>query len=93
MLYDVRMTAKYSKAYKRMRKRGMDMRLLDDVVDTLRHGETLAPKYRDHSLTGKYKGFREWHIKPDWLLVYGINKNVLVLTLVETGTHADIFDM
>lgn len=92
-MYDVRMTSKYSKSYKKMRRRGMDMALLDNVVDHLRHGKTLPPKYKDHALSGNYKGFRECHIKPDWLLVYAIDKNVLVLALSDTGTHADIFGM
>ena len=92
-MYDVRMTSRYSKSYKKMRKRGMDMSLLDDVVDALRNGKTLSPKYKDHALSGSYKGFRECHIKPDWLLVYAIDKNILVLALADTGTHADIFGM
>ena len=92
-MYDVRMTSRYSKSYKKMRKRGLDMSLLDDVVESLRCGKALAPKYKDHALSGSYKGFRECHIKPDWLLVYAVDKNILVLALVNTGTHADIFGM
>lgn len=92
-MYDVRMTSRYSKSYKKMRKRGMNMALLDDVVDLLRHGEKLPPKYKDHALKGKYLGFRECHILPDWLLVYAIDDNILVLALSNTGTHADIFGM
>ena len=74
-----------------MRKRGMDMSLLDNVVDTLRQGKTLSLQYKDHALSGKFKGFRECHIKPDWLLVYAIDNDILVLVLSDTGTHADIF--
>lgn len=92
-MYGIRITSKYAKSYKRMRKRGMDMSLLDDVVDCLRQGKLLAPKYKDHALSGNYKGFRECHIKPDWLLVYAIDKDVLVLVLSDTGTHADIFGL
>ena len=76
-----------------MRKRGLDMSLLDDVVDLLRCGNTLPAKYKDHALTGNYKGFRECHIKPDWLLVYAINEEILILVLSDTGTHADLFGM
>ena len=92
-MYRVKFTTAYKRAYKLMKKRGADMALLDDVVDQLRCGETLAPRYRDHGLSGKFQGFRECHIKPDWLLVYLIENDVLTLTLVDTGSHADIFDM
>lgn len=92
-MYDIRMTSRYSKAYKHMRKRGMNMNLLNEVVDTLRRGEKLAPKHKDHALMGNYKGFRECHIKPDWLLLYSINKSTLILVLTDTGTHADIFGL
>ena len=74
-----------------MKKRGLDISRLDDVVDCLRRGEQLGPQYRDHGLTGNFIGFRECHIQPDWLLVYLIEDDILTLTLVDTGTHADIF--
>lgn len=76
-----------------MKKRNMDLSLLDGVVDQLRQGKTLDKKYQDHGLTGKFKGFRECHIKPDWLLIYLIENDILTLTLVDTGTHADVFSM
>lgn len=93
MIYTVKFTSAYKKSYKLMKRRGLDMSLLDEVVDTLRQGKQLAEKHRDHALTGNYKGFRECHIKPDWLLVYLIENDVLTLTLVDTGSHADLFDM
>ena len=74
-----------------MKKRGLDVSLLDDVVDKLRQGEQLDARYRDHGLTGNFAGFRECHIQPDWLLIYLIENDVLTLTLVDTGTHSDIF--
>ena len=74
-----------------MKKRGLDLTLLNNVVDKLRQGIPLDDKYRDHELTGNYVGFRECHIKPDWLLIYLIGDDVLTLTLVNTGTHADLF--
>lgn len=74
-----------------MKKRGFDISLLDDVVDLLRQGRQLDEKYRDHGLSGNFAGFRECHIKPDWLLVYLIEDDVLTLTLVDTGSHSDIF--
>lgn len=92
-MYEVRFTTTYKKSYKLMKKRGLDLSLLDDVVDTLRQGRPLAEKHRDHALSGNYKGFRECHIKPDWLLVYLIENDILTLTLVDTGSHADLFNM
>lgn len=75
-----------------MKKRGLDMRELDKVIDILSQGKTLDKKYRDHALTGNLIGFRECHIKPDWLLVYLLENNILTLTLVDTGFHSDIFN-
>ena len=74
-----------------MKKRGLDVSLLDDVVDKLRQGEQLDARYRDHGLSGNFTGFRECHIQPDWLLIYLIENGILTLTLVDTGTHSDIF--
>ena len=67
------------------------MALLDEVVDTLASGERLVARHRDHALTGEYKGMRECHITPDWLLIYFITEDVLVLTLFQTGSHSDLF--
>lgn len=92
-MYEVRFTTAYKKSYKLMKKRGMDISLLDEVVDKLRCGEKLEDKFRDHRLSGEFKDFRECHIKPDWLLVYLIENDILTLTLVDTGSHADIFKM
>ena len=59
----------------------------------LQNNIPLADKYRDHELKGKYLGFRECHIQPDWLLIYLKEDGILTLTLVDTGTHADLFNM
>ena len=91
MMYQVKFTAAYKKSYKVMKKRGLDLSLLDEVVDLLRQGKRLNEKYRDHALSGNFAGFRECHIQPDWLLVYLIENDVLTLTLVDTGSHSDIF--
>lgn len=91
MMYQVKFTTAYKKSYKLMKKRGLDMNELNDVVDTLRQGKQLDGKYRDHGLSGNYEGFRECHIKPDWLLIYLIENDILTLTLVDTGTHSDLF--
>ena len=90
-MYTVKFTTAYKKSYKLMKKRGLDISLLDDVVDKLRQGKQLDEKHHDHELSGKFAGFRECHIKPDWLLVYLIENDILTLTLVDTGTHSDIF--
>ena len=72
-------------------KRGFDLKLLNEVVEILASGETLLPKYKDHSLIGDYDDFRECHIKPDWLLIYRIDDEELELYLFRTGTHSDLF--
>ena len=92
MKYHLKFTTAYKKGYKRAKKRGLDMDLLDDVVDNLRKGKQLDVKYHDHPLHGDFEGFRECHIQPDWLLVYLIENDILTLTLTDTGTHSDIFE-
>ena len=92
-MYKVKFTVAFKKSYKLMKKRGLDISLLDEVIDALRHGKVLEPKYRDHALSGNYIGFHECHIKPDWLLIYLIENDVLTLTLVDTGSHADLFNL
>lgn len=60
-------------------------------MERLANGEILEEKYRDHDLTGNYKGCRECHIEPDWLLVYEILDDVIVLLLYRLGSHSDLF--
>ncbi len=90
-MYQVKFTTAYKKAYKLMKKRGLDISLLDEVVDLLRQGKQLEERYHDHGLTGDLAGFRECHIKPDWLLIYLIENDILTLTLIDTGSHPDLF--
>ncbi len=90
-MYQVKFTTAYKKAYKLMKKRGLDISLLDEVVDLLRQGRQLEERYHDHGLTGDLAGFRECHIKPDWLLIYFIENDILTLTLIDTGSHSDLF--
>lgn len=92
-MYRVKFTSAYKRAYKKMKKRGLDITLLDEVVDRLRRGEKLAERYRDHALNGNLHGFWECHVKPDWLLIYMIEEDILTLTLVNTGSHADVLDL
>lgn len=93
MKYELVMTGKFKKSLKLAKKRGINLTLLDSVVEDLLHGIPLPEKLKDHELKGKYKGFRECHIQPDWLLIYLVEDDVLVLMLVDTGTHADLFHM
>jgi mRNA interferase YafQ len=72
-------------------KRGYNINLLTDVIKTLANGETLDAKYRDHQLSGNYGSFRECHVQPDWLLIYAIEDDTLILYLSRTGTHSDLF--
>ena len=91
MKRDIVWTAKFKRDYKLAMKRHLDIELLDDIIRMLSRGETLPEKNKDHELSGNWAGFRECHIQPDWLLVYRIEDDVLVLTLVRTGTHSDLF--
>ena len=89
--YTVKLTTQCKKDYKRAIKRGLKIELLEDVVACLALGETLPEKNKDHELTGDWVGHRECHILPDWLLIYRIDGDVLVLTLARTGSHSDLF--
>lgn len=89
--YTVKITTQFKKDYKLAMKRGLKIALLEDVVAALAMGESLPEKNKDHALTGNLTGYRECHIQPDWLLVYYIEDDVLVLTLTRTGTHSDLF--
>ena len=82
---------KFKKDLKLAVKRGYDIKLLENVVNRLANEETLEPKYKDHTLSGDYSGFRECYITPDWLLVYQVINDELVLFLSRTGTHRDLF--
>ena len=93
MQYELILTGKFKKSLKLAKKRGLDLKLLDKVITMLQNDIPLEEKYRDHELKGKYQGFRERHIQPDWLLIYLKENDVLILTLVDTGTHADLFNL
>lgn len=91
MKYEIERTTKFKKDYKLAIKRGLDPNLLLKAIEILANGEQLPKEYNDHSLKGNYTGYRECHIESDWLLVYKINENVLILTLYRTGSHSDLF--
>lgn len=84
-------TSQFRRDYKKAKKRGFDMSALEKVIDRLCAEEPLEERHRDHALSGDYVGFRECHIRPDWLLVYAIDKDAVVLTASRTGTHSDLF--
>ena len=86
-------TSQFRRDYKRAVRRGMDVRLLEDVLNELLSGCELPPRNRDHALTGAMSKYRECHILPDWLLIYRIERDRLVLVAQRTGTHADLFDL
>jgi len=86
-------TAQYRKDFKRIIRRGMDTVLLKNVIQQLREQTPLDPKYKDHSLKGEYAGQRECHLQPDWLLIYEIDGDNLILTTSRTGSHADLFGL
>ena len=89
-MYTLKFTNQFKKEYKLMIKRGKDIALLDDVIEKIQKGEKLDAKYQDHALTGTYRGFRECHIQPDWLLIYFVENQIMILTLVRTGSHSDL---
>lgn len=91
MSYQTYMTTQFKKDLKLTKKRGYSIELINNIISTLANGEKLPAKYKDHALTGNYSGYRECHIEPDWLLVYEIHDEELILILTRTGTHADIF--
>ena len=89
--YTIKPTGQFKKDYKLAQKRHLDTGLLKDIINKLANGQPLEEKHKDHSLSGNWSGHRECHILPDWLLIYRIEDDVLVLTLVRSGTHSDLF--
>ncbi|MBP5590880.1 type II toxin-antitoxin system YafQ family toxin [bacterium] len=91
MKYSIQITTQFKKDYKQAVKRGCDIPKLKKVISMLADGEKLPQKYSDHALKGVFSGYRECHIEPDWLLIYKISEDVLVLSLYRTGSHSDLF--
>lgn len=89
--YRIVPSSKFKKDYKLARKNGYDLDLLKDVVRNIALGKKLDPKYKDHGLAGNYKGCRECHITPDWLLIYEISQENLILYLTRTGSHSNLY--
>jgi mRNA interferase YafQ len=91
MKYTVKFTSKFKKDYKLAMKRGYPINLMEKTVSLLADGTALPEQYMDHALFGNWAEYRECHIQGDWLLIYRIEGDVLVLTLARTGTHSDLF--
>ena len=93
-MYKIRPTSQFKKDYKKIQKDPTkDISELKTVLNMLAAGETLPPKYKDHALKGSFANKRECHIRPDWLLIYEIDDDVLILTLLRTGNHANLLRM
>lgn len=90
-MYKVKPTVRFQKDLKKAQTRGYDLALLTHVIKLLATGNTLPAKYKNHSLLGKYSNCMECHITPDWLLIYELVDDDLILYLTRTGTHADLF--
>ena len=92
MKYRVFKAKRFRKSLKKMLRRGKDINKINDVILKLANGETLDPMYKDHALSGDLEGLRDCHIENDWVLLYFFTTSgELVLTLSDTGTHADLF--
>ena len=91
MKYRVFQSTRFRKSLKKMLARGKDGAKLEAVVAKLANGESLPPANRDHALTGNWTNHRECHIAPNWLLIYQIKDDILVLELTRTGSHSDLF--
>jgi len=85
------LSSKFKKDLNRSKKRGKNLNKLYSIITKLQNQTLLDSSYKDHPLTGNYEGFRELHIEPDWLLIYAIKNDILVLSLTRTGSHSDLF--
>lgn len=89
--FKIKWTSKFKKDLKKAKKRKLDFSKFEEIVKKLAKGEQLPEENRDHQLTGNWLNHRECHIESDWLLIYQIQNDVLVLELTRTGTHSDLF--
>ena len=92
-MYKIQYTSHMKRDVRLMRKRGKDLSKLVAVLNALASGDSVPEQLKDHPLSGRYKNFRECHIEPDWLLIYQIYEDTLILSATATGTHADLFGM
>ena len=92
-MLELRFTSKFKKDYKRLKRQGKDPAKLEATLEMLVRGEALSESMRDHSLGGTYRGHRECHIEPDWLLIYRIDGGGLVLVATRTGRHSELLGL
>ncbi len=90
-IYELEYGGKFLKDLKLAKRRGLNLQELNDIVDMLQADTPLPTRCHDHTLTGNYKGYRECHINPDWLLIYMKKESVRIVSLYRTGTHSDLF--
>lgn len=90
-MWEIEYTNRFKRSFKRCVKRGLNVEIFATAVEILRRTGTLPPEYKPHKLTGKYTGYWECHLQPDWLLVWLPREEELVLTFIDTGTHSDLF--
>lgn len=93
MKYEVNYTKNFKKSYKKIKKQGKNIYLLKEVIRYLANEETLPVKYKNHKLVNdkSYKNCCECHIEPDWLLIYEYINDKLILLLIDTGSHSELF--
>ncbi|MDE6011744.1 MAG: type II toxin-antitoxin system YafQ family toxin [Prevotella sp.] len=91
MKYSIKVTNAFKRSFKRCLKRGLDESVLSNALSVLAETGCMPPEYKPHPLTGNYKGCMECHLQPDWLLIWKQNDRELILILVDTGTHSDLF--
>ena len=91
MKYEIVFTSRFRKDVKLAKKQHKDLDAMYQIIEKLANGERLDEKFRDHDLSGNYAGCRECHIEPDWIMIYEIIENVLVLSLIRIGSHSDLF--
>lgn len=91
MMLEIRRSTQFKKDLKKIIKQRKNLELLEEVVQQLQKSLPLKPNQQDHLLIGEWNGYRECHIKPDWLLIYKIDDNLKLLRLIRTGSHSDLF--
>ncbi len=91
-MLDIKFTAKFKKDFKKAERQGKDMSKLHGILDLIAHQKPLPKRIHDHPLSGDYGGHRECHIEPDWLLIYKLDNDALILTAVRTGSHSDLLN-
>ena len=92
-MLELRFTSKFKKDYKRLKRQGKDLEKLEAALEMLVRGEALSESMRDHALGGAYREHRECHIEPDWLLIYRIDEDGLVLVATRTGSHSELLGL